>query len=55
MNITGTFKMKKVSLREEGFNPDLEDPIYFLDKKTKRYIVLTEELFQDIMNNGISL
>ncbi|KAL0968672.1 hypothetical protein UPYG_G00270030 [Umbra pygmaea] len=52
--MTGTFKMKKVSLVEEGFNPaTVHDPLYFLSEKT--YIPLTEEIYTSINNRKIKL
>uniref|UniRef100_A0A8C7JAP8 long-chain-fatty-acid--CoA ligase n=1 Tax=Oncorhynchus kisutch TaxID=8019 RepID=A0A8C7JAP8_ONCKI len=36
--MTGTFKMKKVTLVEEGFNPAVvQDPLFFLDPAKKTY------------------
>uniref|UniRef100_A0A3B3TSM9 AMP-binding enzyme C-terminal domain-containing protein n=2 Tax=Poeciliinae TaxID=586240 RepID=A0A3B3TSM9_9TELE len=45
LEMTGTFKMKKVKLVEDGFNPALiSDPLYFLDPDQKTYVPLTEEI-----------
>uniref|UniRef100_A0A8D2Q880 S27A2 synthetase n=2 Tax=Varanus komodoensis TaxID=61221 RepID=A0A8D2Q880_VARKO len=53
---TGTFKYKKVQLREEGFNPAvIRDTLYFLDDKAKTYIPLTEDIYNSICNNSLKL
>ncbi|XP_032437651.1 long-chain fatty acid transport protein 2 [Xiphophorus hellerii] len=45
LEMTGTFKMRKVKLVEDGFNPALiSDPLYFLDPDQKTYVPLTEEI-----------
>ncbi|XP_045610961.1 long-chain fatty acid transport protein 4 [Procambarus clarkii] len=49
IDVTGTFKLKKLTLQKEGFNPSLiEDKLYFFDSKLQRYVVLTAELFNKI-------
>uniref|UniRef100_A0A3P8XK95 long-chain-fatty-acid--CoA ligase n=1 Tax=Esox lucius TaxID=8010 RepID=A0A3P8XK95_ESOLU len=54
--MTGTFKMKKVSLVEDGFNPAaVHDPLYFLDPAMKTYVPLTEEIYTSINNREIKL
>jgi len=54
--MTGTFKMKKVKLVEEGFNPALiEDPLYFLDPEKKTYVPMTEEIYRAIASREIKL
>jgi len=51
MEITSTFKHKKVTLVKEGFNPTLiKDPLYFRDDKQKKFVVLDENLFSEIGN-----
>lgn len=56
MEMTGTFKMKKVRLVEEGFDPALiADPVYFLDPERKTYVRLTEELHTAIVSREIKL
>ncbi|XP_073687593.1 long-chain fatty acid transport protein 2 [Garra rufa] len=56
LEVTGTFKMKKVKLVEEGFDPTLiEDPLYFLDLTQKKYIPLTQEIHKSIMSQDIKL
>lgn len=54
--MTGTFKMKKVRLVEEGFDPaHIEDPLYFLDSEKKTYIRLTETIYRAITSREIKL
>uniref|UniRef100_A0A673YSY4 long-chain-fatty-acid--CoA ligase n=1 Tax=Salmo trutta TaxID=8032 RepID=A0A673YSY4_SALTR len=54
--MTGTFKMKKVTLVEEGFNPAaVQDPLYFLDPAKKTYVPLTEEIYSSINTREIKL
>lgn len=54
--MTGTFKMKKVRLVEEGFNPALiKDPLYFLDSEKKTYVPLTEEIYRAIAAREMKL
>ncbi|XP_072242156.1 long-chain fatty acid transport protein 2-like [Leuresthes tenuis] len=56
LEMTGTFKMKKVKLVEEGFNPALiEDPLYFLDPEKKTYVPMTEEIYRAIASREIKL
>ncbi|XP_071752717.2 long-chain fatty acid transport protein 2 [Centroberyx gerrardi] len=56
LEMTGTFKMKKVRLVEEGFNPaDITDPLYFLDPEKKTYVPLTEEIYTAVASREIKL
>ncbi|CAG05546.1 unnamed protein product [Tetraodon nigroviridis] len=56
LEMTGTFKMKKVRLVEEGFNPALvKDPLYFLDSEKKTYVPLTREIHGAILSREIKL
>ncbi|XP_041853590.1 very long-chain acyl-CoA synthetase-like [Melanotaenia boesemani] len=56
LEMTGTFKMKKVKLVEEGFNPALiKDPLYFLDLEKKTYIPMTEEIYRAIASRETKL
>ena len=49
-DLTGTFKLKKVKLRNEGFDISLPDPLYVLDPASKNYVPLSEEIYQRIQN-----
>lgn len=56
LEMTGTFKMKKVRLVEEGFNPArVKDPLYFLDTEKKTYVPLTQEIHGAILSRQIKL
>jgi fatty-acyl-CoA synthase len=46
VEITGTFKYRKVDLVKEGFDPSAtSDPLYWLDPATGRYAPLTGEVY----------
>lgn len=52
LDMTGTFKLKKVDLQREGFNPnDIKENIYYLDSNGN-YALLTAESF-DKINSGV--
>ena len=56
MEITGTFKHRKVDLVREGYDPKrLSDPIHFLDPETREYVPLDAGLFERIESGGIRL
>ena len=56
IEITGTFKHKKVELVKQGFNPDeMIDPLYFIDNGNSTFIKLDANLYQKIMNQEIKL
>ncbi|KAI1298139.1 Long-chain fatty acid transport protein 4 [Halotydeus destructor] len=51
---TGTFKLPKVALQKEGYDPQcIDDPLYFLDTKDNCYHKLTKSLYEDVMNGQI--
>jgi hypothetical protein len=50
----GTFKIKKMDLQAEGFNPhQIKDKLYFLSGG--QYIPVTEKLYEDIANGRLRL
>uniref|UniRef100_A0A8C5VH99 long-chain-fatty-acid--CoA ligase n=1 Tax=Microcebus murinus TaxID=30608 RepID=A0A8C5VH99_MICMU len=54
--ITGTFKHRKVTLVEEGFNPNvIRDALYFLDERAKMYVPMTEDIYNAISANTLKL
>ncbi len=56
MEVTGTFKQRKVDLVKEGFDPAaLTDPIYFNNPETGTYVPLTNDLYERINNGTIKL
>lgn len=49
LDVTGTFKQRKVDLVREGFDPAaIADPLYFLDSASGRYERLTPERYAGI-------
>ncbi|XP_069339964.1 long-chain fatty acid transport protein 2 isoform X2 [Eulemur rufifrons] len=56
IEITGTFKHRKVTLVAEGFNPTvIKDPLYFLDDTAKMYVPMTEDIYNAISANTVKL
>jgi fatty-acyl-CoA synthase len=54
VEVTGTFKYRKVELVAEGFNPNLlQDPMFLMNQTTGRYEPLTPELFDEIQAGNI--
>jgi len=49
LDITGTYKLKKRALQEEGINPHCQDPIFYFDIKTNKYLPLLKDVFENIM------
>ncbi|XP_058790970.1 long-chain fatty acid transport protein 4-like [Phymastichus coffea] len=53
--MTGTFKLKKKDLQQEGFDiHKIKEPIYFFEKSGK-YVRLTESLYNEILQEKIRL
>jgi len=56
IDVTGTFKQRKVDLVREGFDPSaISDPLYVLDAESGRYERLTAERYADILAGHIRL
>uniref|UniRef100_A0A8C4WIA1 long-chain-fatty-acid--CoA ligase n=1 Tax=Gopherus evgoodei TaxID=1825980 RepID=A0A8C4WIA1_9SAUR len=56
IEITATFKHRKVQLVEEGFKPAvIRDGLYFLDDKEKMYVPMTQDIYNAINNNSLKL
>ena len=56
MEITGTFKHRKVDLVEQGFDPGrVADPLYFRDPEDGRYVPLDAESCERILRGEIRL
>ncbi|MHA1727815.1 MAG: AMP-binding protein [Promethearchaeota archaeon] len=46
---TGSYKVIKTNLRKEGYNIEIvKDPLFFRDSKTKTYIPMNKDLYQQI-------
>jgi fatty-acyl-CoA synthase len=56
MEITGTFKQRKVELVKDGFDPSaINDPIYWLDPATYKYELLDAARYADIVSGRVKL
>jgi fatty-acyl-CoA synthase len=54
MEITGTFKQRKVDLVKDGFDPSrIADPIYWFDPAAGRYEPLDETRYRDIVEGRV--
>jgi fatty-acyl-CoA synthase len=54
IDVTGTFKQRKVDLVREGFDPStIADPLYVLDPDTAKYERLTPERYADIIDGRV--
>ena len=56
IEVTGTFKHRKIELVKEGFDPRaIKDQLYFMDPVDGRYVTLTVELYDRIMAGEVRL
>jgi fatty-acyl-CoA synthase len=56
IEVTGTFKQRKVDLVREGFDPSaIGDPLYFLDPDSGVYERLTPARYADILEGKVKL
>ena len=56
IEVTGTFKHRKVELVKEGYDPkNISEPLYFCDHQSKKYVPLDNNLFGIIDNQEIKL
>ncbi|HEX4105999.1 MAG TPA: long-chain-acyl-CoA synthetase [Rhizomicrobium sp.] len=56
IEVTGTFKQRKVELVAEGFDPrKIADPLYWYDPTTRCYEKLTSGVYDDITNDRVKL
>ncbi|GBP23076.1 Long-chain fatty acid transport protein 4 [Eumeta japonica] len=54
IEITGTFKLKKLQYQKEGFDPDvIKEPLYF--RCGNEYKPVTSKLYTDICNAKVKL
>ncbi|CAD6227693.1 GSCOCG00001373001-RA-CDS [Cotesia congregata] len=55
LEMTGTFKLKKINLQKEGFDPNkIQDKVYFRSGN-KEYVEVTPELYQEIISGSTKL
>ena len=53
-NFSGTYKLKKVAIQKQGFDPDvIKDKMYFVDAKKKAYVPLTQDIYAKIVSGEI--
>jgi len=56
IEVTGTFKQRKVDLVKAGFDPSqIRDPIYWFDPETARYQPLDQNVYAAIVSGKIKL
>ena len=56
LDMTGTYKLKKRDLQQDGFNPEkIKDKLYFLDSKSIKYIPLDSDLHFKISSGQMRL
>jgi fatty-acyl-CoA synthase len=56
IEVTGTFKQRKVDLVREGFDPSaIADPLYWYDASTRRYEKLDASIYSAIAENRLKL
>lgn len=54
IELTGTYKMKKITLQNQGFNPsDISDPLYIRQGPT--YVPLTPDIYETILDGRIKI
>ena len=55
LELTSTFKLKKIHLQKEGFDPNkIQDKVYFRSGN-KEYVEVTPELYQEIISGTAKL
>ena len=51
---SGTFKLKKRDLQQEGFNPDMmAQEVYIVNNEMKTYVLITQEIYNNIVNGNM--
>jgi fatty-acyl-CoA synthase len=56
IEITGTFKHRKLELVRDGFDPDhVRDPLYWFESETGRYEPVTRDVYQAIVSGKAKL
>jgi fatty-acyl-CoA synthase len=56
IEVTATFKQKKIGLAREGFDPDgIADEMFFDDPRVKAYVRLDRALYQEIVSGEVRL
>jgi fatty-acyl-CoA synthase len=48
-DLTGTFKLRKVDLQKQGFDPaQIDEPLFVRRDATRTYVPLTPDVFDEI-------
>ena len=56
LKLLGTFKLKKMAMQREGFNPNIiEDKMFFYDKMTGAYQPLDIKLYNEVIQMRCNL
>jgi citronellyl-CoA synthetase len=56
LEVTGTFKLRKVNLQDEGYNPNkVSDPLYLWNSKSKCLEKLTQDIYLTVKNGTMRL
>ena len=56
LDVTGTFKQRKIDLVREGFDPaTIADPLYWLNPETGTYEPLAAARYLDIVEDRVKL
>jgi fatty-acyl-CoA synthase len=56
IDVTGTFKQRKVDLVRQGFDPaNIKDPIYFHDAASQSYVPLDRDLYGRIQSGQVRM
>jgi fatty-acyl-CoA synthase len=56
IEVTSTFKQRKIELQKQGFDPGtISDPLYVREAAMGRYIPLTPELYREICDGKVKL
>ena len=56
LDVTGTFKLRKVDLQREGFDPRVvKDPLYLRDDIRRSYVPLTPERHEALLAGELRL
>lgn len=56
MDLTGTYKLRKVDYQKEAFDLDkVKDEVFFLDPSKRSYVPFTKELHDDLKTGKIRI
>jgi fatty-acyl-CoA synthase len=56
IEVTATFKQKKIGLAREGFDPaEIADEMFFDDPRVKAYVRLDRELYREIVSGAVKV